>query len=284
METHINPEQIHQIRNNRLEHIFFSPWDTYSKGILILLHPDFADVTEIDSDPKGRFVSFKAAPSDDRVLCVYAPSGHSNREHSNREQLARGHFSEDLQNYIENKFQGNENKIIIGDFNCILDKMDRDEGNKTQKCYRCHSNFALFKLIMENVLEDLWRKENPGTSEFTRFDRSSGTRPRIDRVYTGIKIANNTKIKHKMISFSDHYNALFIERLSSKTIIGKDLWHFNSSILQNKDFCSTARDLLSFLKTKKNNYSSIIDWWEYTKCQIKENARSFSKNSTTGKH
>ena len=162
--------------------------------------------------------------------------------------------------------------------------MDRDEGNKTQKCYRCHSNFALFKLIMENVLEDLWRKENPGTSEFTRFDISSGTRPRIDRVYTGIRIANNTKIKHKMISFSDHCNALFIERLSSKTIIGKDLWHFNSSILQNKDFCSTARDLLSFLKTKKNNYSSIIDWWEYTKCQIKENARSFSKNSTTGKH
>ena len=50
---------------------------------------------------------------------------------------------------MENKFQGNENKIIIGDFNCTLDKMDRDEGNKTQKRYRCHSNFALSKLIME---------------------------------------------------------------------------------------------------------------------------------------
>ena len=185
---------------------------------------------------------------------------------------------------MENKFQGNENKIIIGDFNCTLDKMDRDEGNKKQKCYRCHSNFALSKLIMENVLEDLWRKENSNTSDFTLFDRSSGTRSRIDRVYTGIKIANITKIKHKMISFSDHYIALFIDRLSSKTIIGKDLWHFNSSILQNKDFCSTAKDLPSFLKTKKNNYSSIIDWWEYTKCQMKENARSFSKNSTTGKH
>ena len=102
------------------------------------------DVTEVDSNPKGRFVSFKVAPSSDRVVCVYAPSGHGNRE-----QLAKGRFFEALENYMENKFQGNENKIIIGDFNCTLDKMERDEGNKTQKRYRCHSNFALSKLIME---------------------------------------------------------------------------------------------------------------------------------------
>ena len=80
-----------------------------------------------------------------------------------------------------------------------------------------------------------------------------------------------------MISFSDHYNDLFIDRLSSKTKFGKDVWHFNSCILRNKDFCSTTKNLLSFLKSKRSKYSSIIDWCEYTKCQIKENARSFSK-------
>ena len=73
-------------------------------------------------------MSFKVAPSDERILCVYAPSGHSNRE-----QLARRYFFEELQNYLENKFPGNENKIIIGDFNCTLDNMDRDEGKKTEK-------------------------------------------------------------------------------------------------------------------------------------------------------
>ena len=88
-ETHINHEQIHQIRNNLLGPILFSPGDTFSKGIPILLHPGFSDVTEVDSDPKGRFISFKVAPSDDRVLCVYAPSGHSTRE-----QLTRGRFFE----------------------------------------------------------------------------------------------------------------------------------------------------------------------------------------------
>ena len=105
------------------------------------------------------------------------------------------------------------------DFDCALDKTDRDEGNKTQIRYRCHSNFALSKLIMDNGLEDLWRRENADFSEFTQYDRSSGTRSKIDRVYTGKKIGKNTKIIHKMISFSDHYNALFIDRFSSKTKI-----------------------------------------------------------------
>ena len=111
----------------------------------------------------------------------------------------------------------------MGDFNCTLDKMDRDEGNKTCRCYRCHSTFALSKLILENGLEDLWRRENPDTSEFNGYNRSSGTRSRVDRAYTDLKIANNTRIDHKIISFCDHYNVLIIDRLSSKTKIRKCL-------------------------------------------------------------
>ena len=263
-ETHIGNEQIHKIKNNWLGPVLISPGDTFSKGLLILLHPGFPDVTEIDSDPNGRFISFKIAPSGDRVLCVYAPSGHSNRE-----QLTRKRFFEKLSNYIDHKFEGNENKIILGDLNCTLNPMDRDERNKTQKRYRCHSNFALSKLILDQGLEDLWRRKNPDTSEFTRYDRTSGTRSRIARVYTDIKIANNTKINHKMISFSDHYNALLIERLSSKTKTGKDLWLFNNTLLQNKDFVSSISNLLSSLKRKQGNFSSVSDWWEYTKIKIK---------------
>ena len=46
--------------------------------------------------------------------------------------------------------------------------------------------------------------------------------PRIDMVYTDIKIANDTKINHIMVSFTDHYNAISIDRLHSKTKIGKN--------------------------------------------------------------
>ena len=116
---------------------------------------------------------------------------------------------------MENKNEGNENKIILGDFNCTMDKMERDGRNKT--LYKCHFNYALSKLIVDNGLEDLWRRENPDSSEFTRYNRFSSTRSTIDRVYTDIKMASNTKIKHIMVSFTDHYNAISIERLLSES-------------------------------------------------------------------
>ena len=66
--------------------------------LLVLLHPGLESITEVDTDPKGRFVFFKVSPSNDRVLLVYAPTGYSTNK-----QLAGGCFFEGQQNYIEKK-------------------------------------------------------------------------------------------------------------------------------------------------------------------------------------
>ena len=39
--------------------------------------------------------------------------------------------------------------------------------------------------------------------------------------------------------------------------------------------------MLFLLKAQKNNHPSASDWWENTKSAFKENARTFSENSTT---
>lgn len=57
--------------------------------------------------------------------------------------------------------EGNENKIILGDFNSVVDKIDRNGGNKTHRLYRCHSDYAMSKLVVDNGIEDLLIKENP---------------------------------------------------------------------------------------------------------------------------
>ena len=84
--------------------------------------------------------------------------------------LDRDRFFEGLQDYMQNKNKGNKNKIMLEDFNCTMDKMDRDGENK----YWCCCSYALSKLIVDNGLEDLWRTENPDSPEFTRYDRSFG--------------------------------------------------------------------------------------------------------------
>ena len=47
------------------------------------------------------------------------------------QQLVKGRFFERLQNYMENECAGNENKIILEDFNITMDKMDRGGRNET---------------------------------------------------------------------------------------------------------------------------------------------------------
>ena len=52
---------------------------------------------------------------------------------------------------MHNKNEANENKKMLGDFNCTRDKIDRDE--------------------------DLWKTENPHSPEFTCYDRSFAKDP-----------------------------------------------------------------------------------------------------------
>ena len=83
-----------------------------------------------------------------------------------------------------------------------------------------------------------------------------------------------------MVSFTDHYNAISIDRLPSKIKIGKDSWYFNNSLLCKPEFYPTYKDSF-FIKNTKNKYSSASDCWEYTKYRFKENAKILAKNYTT---
>ena len=89
---------MHHIRNNSLRHILFFSEDSHTKWLFVLLHQSFEDFTQVDTDPKRKFVSFNVTPSNDRVLCVYALSGRNTRE-----QLDREDFFEGLESYMKKK-------------------------------------------------------------------------------------------------------------------------------------------------------------------------------------
>ena len=133
-ETHIKHDQILHIRDNWLDPIFLSPGSSHTKGLIAQLYPGAEGATEVDTDQKEIFLPCKVTLSNKRVLCFCAPS-----RHNTREQLVRVRFFERLQNYMENKSERNENKIILGDFNITMDKMDKDGGNKTQRRYKFRS-------------------------------------------------------------------------------------------------------------------------------------------------
>ena len=53
-----------------------------------------------------------------------------------------------------------------------------------------------------------------------------------------------------MVSFTDLYNAIFIDRFPSKNKIGKDSWHLNNSLLCKTEFSVTTKTFLFLLKTQ----------------------------------
>ena len=57
-----------------------------------------------------------------------------------------------------------------------------------------------------------------------------------------------------MVSFTDHYNAIFIDILPSKTKIGKDSWYFNNSLLRKREYSLTTK---TFLLLKTQNTSTL---------------------------
>ena len=83
-----------------------------------------------------------------------------------------GRFFEGIIKYMQNKIEGNENKIMLGDLDCTMDKIDKNGKIKTQRLCGCYSNYALSKLIVDNGLEVIWRRENPDSPEFICYDRS----------------------------------------------------------------------------------------------------------------
>ena len=111
-------------------------------------------------------MSVKVTTANESSVC--APSVFSTRE-----QLVKRRFFERLQNYMQNKNKENENKIMLGNLNCTMDKIERDGENKKQRL----SNYALSKLIVNNGIEDIWRRENPDSPEFTYYDRSFAKDP-----------------------------------------------------------------------------------------------------------
>ena len=148
-QTHINHDQIHHIKNN---------W-----RLLVLLDLGLWGITEIDTDPKGGFCFLRLLPMMTE-LSVVMPL----QDVAPRKSWLEGRFFEGIQNYMKNKKGGNVNKIWLGDFNYTMDKMDKDGENETQILYRCFSNYFMSKLLLDNELEDLWRRENTLSPELTR--------------------------------------------------------------------------------------------------------------------
>ena len=97
----------------------------------------------------------------------------------------------------------------------------------------------------------------------------------MDRVYTEIQIANNTKINHIMVSFTDHFNAISSQKLK--------LVKFKGTLIILFYVIPSSSQVPWICFVYQNTKKAFFKKWlvGITNSCIKENARRFYKNSTS---
>ena len=85
-----------------------------------------------------------------------------------------------------------------------------------------------------------------------------------------------------MVTFTDYYNAISIDRLSSKTKIGKDSWkRFMKIILLCKpEFSSTTKTSIFLLKTQRTSTLQQVTGGKTPNIVLQRMLRYFLKGPT----
>ncbi len=140
--------------------------------------------------------------------------------------------------------QHNDGYLIVGgDFNCTINPcLDRF---RTSFERRIKVAQALQNLMSELNVSDVWRRQNPTKCEYTWLRNSpckdsSMSMARLDRIYLPNDILPSVmSCKINPCAISDHSAVTVNWKTSSSPRRGSPYWHFNNSLLENKEYTDT---------------------------------------------
>ncbi|XP_053533103.1 transposon TX1 uncharacterized 149 kDa protein isoform X1 [Ictalurus punctatus] len=167
--------------------------------------------------------------------------------------------------------------ILGGDFNCTTDDLDR---NHTEP--HVASRKRLWEMMEAHELIDIWRNLNRNQKQYTWAHSIDNTLSlaRLDRFY-GFKhqLTLFTKCFIVPVGLSDHSMVQCI--VSKENVKPKSAyWHFNTALLEDTNFRESFIYFWNVFKYEKMAFSSIQQWWDVAKAQIKAFCQQYTLNVT----
>ena len=238
---------------------FWSLGTSLARGVAILFQEklDIKISNEI-VDINGRYIYITIEVDECKVnlLNVYAPNNGNERVR----------FFNNIKQIVKDK----EELIIGGDFNCcISNNEDRRYAENVRERREDQGVTEMKELMIENNLEDVWRRRHPNLKRYSYFKKNSKSASRID-IWLIEKSLDPLISKTTIIQAvcSDH-SAIQLVLKTNKQDRGTGYWKLNSSILENERFHNSFIAFWSGWKKEINKYESKKEWWEATKCKIK---------------
>ena len=225
-ETHCNSEHDNKQRSAEWGgQCIWSTCASASRGVAILVKPNIDVVlSNSEIDPYGRYIIVDCSvdESHTHLINIYAPNI----------PLDRVNFFLFLNNKLK---QLTDDRYVVqgGDFNCTQNAaLDRrhDKKTPTHTFVEDRGNNELKRLMIENSLEDVWRRRNPSASRYSYFKANSKIASRID--YWLISTALDSSILNvstKAAIYTDH-SAIILRIKTSTCELGKGYWKLSTKL------------------------------------------------------
>ena len=246
--------------------IYFSHGTEMSKGVCILVPKNFEWLVQtVKTDEGGRWVRCDFAKNEIivTVFNIYAPNKDTPEFYA---ELGR------------ELHDCSEHKIIMGDFNLTLEKLDRLGSTTNNNKARA----VLANLMQDFNLEDSWRIRNPTEIQFSWFkgvqNTSNFKASRIDYILISRGIDQMVEQCLYITGFQTDHRALVTTFQIVDTDRGVGYWKFNTQMLQNDEFMKyITQELEKDIQAANTSNSNPHKKWELLKTQFRKHAQKFAR-------
>ena len=184
-----------------------------------------------------------------QILNLYAPTGNNFRD------ARRTFYGETILRNL--RLRGNL-PILIGDFNCVTNRIDTTENFNLKKCE------ALSDLVNLFGYSDGFRTLYPNDIQFT-FVRPHMAPSRLDRVYLPPLWKEKVMEVNHFPTLSDHKGlevTLDAQAPVRQPRVPSPYWKLNACILQEVEFMEKFRMFWEILVEAVDPQASVSSWWE----------------------
>ena len=238
------------------------------QGVAILFKPDLNLIlTNMEGDFNHRALAITAQIDNSkfRIINIYA--------HNTEDRAECETFFAELYDFFDPILP----HIFLGDFNMVENiKLDRSGGNPREKHTWGLQNSTEFK--NEFLLVDSWRFRYPDLKEFTWRAFFQKIQSRLDRIYVSaslIPLVNEVEITP--FSWSDHdFITMDVTPPDPPNPRGPGYWKINNTVLEDVEYKQIIKEFWNFWRGKKDNYSSLLIWWDMGKIKIKKHTIRYS--------
>ena len=236
-DTHFLEKEELYIRSQWGYECYFNSFSSQSRGVAIMLNPNFEHkVMQVKRDNDGNKLILEISILNKKftLINIYGP----NRDKPN--------FYAKISKDIEEL--SNENIIIGGDFNLVLDFESDTEGYVTLNNPRARER--VLELCSEFSLIDIWRELNMESKEFTWRKANGIKKARLDffliseLLFSQVsesKILSGYRTDHSIIQITLGQN----EKKKSRTF-----WKFNNSLLKDSIYVDTVKTVIKSIKAQ----------------------------------